>query len=262
MSGLVEGILSVNGGLALLLIFLFTALEAPAFIGLVLPGELALLLGGVAAHGGRISLPAAVAVGICGAIIGDSVGYWIGRRWRDPLLSSPIARRIKPARLQRAEAILNRRSGPTLFVGRLTAGARVLLPGLAGASRVPYRTFVTWNALAGALWATAHVIAGYIAGESWQRVQNLASRAGLYLLLGLAVVAATALAVHLLRRRRSGRDDDDDGSPGERQLHGDDRAAGSARGRPTDRPRCASVASVASVAGLGLEHAARDVDQG
>ncbi len=252
MSGLVEGILSVNGWLALVLLFLFTGLEAPAFLGLVLPGELALLLGGVAAHSGRISLPAAVVVGVCGAVIGDSAGYWIGHRWRGALLSSPIARRVKPAQLRRAESILNRRSGPTLFVGRLTAGARVLLPGLAGASRVPYRTFLTWNALAGAIWATAHVMAGYAAGASWRRVHTLASQAGLYLLLAFALAAAVGLGVHLLRRRgRSRRGEDDE--------RANDRAGESAVERAVERaeerPRCSSVA------GLGLEDAARDVDQ-
>ena len=127
MSGVVQSLLSLPGGAALALLFVFTALEAPAFIGLVLPGELTLVLGGVLAHSGRISLAAAIAVGISGAIIGDSVGYWLGRRWRHLLLASPIGRCVKPARVQRAEAILNRRSGVTLFVGRLTAGARVLL---------------------------------------------------------------------------------------------------------------------------------------
>ena len=204
VSGLVEGLLSPQGGpaLALVLLFLFTALEAPAFIGLVLPGELALVLGGVLAHGGRISLPAAIAVGIGGAVAGDSAGYWLGRRWRHLLLASPIGRRVKPAHLRRAEAILNRRSGVTLFVGRLTAGARVLLPGLAGASRVPYRTFLAWNAIAGAIWATAHVLLGYLAGESWQRIHHLAGQAAL-LLLGVALLAAVALGTRLLRRRRS-----------------------------------------------------------
>jgi undecaprenyl-diphosphatase len=248
MTGLVQDILFVNGWLALGLLFLFTALEAPAFLGLVLPGELALLLGGVAAHSGRISLPAAVVVGVCGAIIGDSAGYWIGHHWRGALLSSPIARRVKPAQLRRAESILNRRSGPTLFIGRLTAGARVLLPGLAGASRVPYRTFLTWNALAGAIWATAHVMAGYAAGASWRRVHTVASRAGLYLLLAFALAAAVGLGVHLLRRRRRSRRAEDDQRADQRaDERGDERAE--------DRPRCSSVA------GLRLENATRDVDQ-
>jgi membrane-associated protein len=202
LSGVVEGILSLHGVAALALLFMFTALEAPAFIGLVLPGELALVLGGAIAHSGRISLLAAIATGISGAIAGDSAGYWLGRRWRHLLLASPIGRRVKPAQLRRAEAILNRRSGVTLFVGRLTAGARVLLPGLAGASRMPYRTFLVWNALAGAVWATAHVMLGYAAGESWRRIHHLAGRFALYLLLGAALFAAIALGIRLLRRRR------------------------------------------------------------
>jgi undecaprenyl-diphosphatase len=201
LSGVVEGLLSLHGGAALALLFMFTALEAPAFIGLVLPGELALVLGGVLAHSGRISLAAAIAVGIGGAITGDSAGYWLGRRWRHLLLASPIGRRVKPARLRRAEAVLNRRSGVTLFVGRLTAGARVLLPGLAGASRVPYRTFLVWNALAGVVWATVHVMLGYAAGESWRRIHHLVGRFALYLLLGAALLAAIALGIRLLRRR-------------------------------------------------------------
>jgi membrane-associated protein len=202
VGGVVESILSLHGGAALGLLFMFTALEAPAFIGLVLPGELGLVLGGVLAQSGRISLAAAMVVGIGGAIAGDSAGYWLGRRWRHLLLASPIGRRVKPAQLRRAEAILNRRSAVTLSVGRLTAGARVLLPGLAGASGIPYRTFLVWNALAGAVWATAHLMLGYAAGESWRRIRQLAGRFALYLLLAAALLAAVALGIRLLRRHR------------------------------------------------------------
>ncbi|SRR6266540_5298009 len=178
MSGLVEGLLSLHGWLALALIFLLPALEAPAFLGIVLPGELALVLGGVLAHEGRVSLPGAIAVGIAGAAAGDSVAYWMGRRWRNLLLASPVARRIRPAQLRRAEAILNRRGGVALFVGRLTAGARVVLPGLAGAARVRYRKFFGWNGAAGVAWATAHVMLGYVTGEGWRHVHSLAGRIG------------------------------------------------------------------------------------
>ncbi len=205
MSGLVEELLSLHGWLALALIFLLPALEAPAFLGLILPGELALVLGGVLAHEGRVPLPAAIAAGIAGAVVGDSVGYWIGRRWRKLLLSSPVARRVRPAQLRRAESILNRRGGITLFVGRLTAGARVLLPGLAGASRLRYRTFLLWNAAAGAAWAVAHVMLGYVTGEGWRRVHDMAGRAALLLLVGMIVLAALGLGVRLLTRRRQRR---------------------------------------------------------
>jgi membrane-associated protein len=110
---------------------------------------------------------------------------------------------VRPAQLRRAEAILNRRGGITLFVGRLTAGARVLLPGLAGASRVRYRTFFLWNAAAGSAWAAAHVMLGFATGEGWRRVHATAGRAALFLLVGAVVLGALGYGVHrLLRRRR------------------------------------------------------------
>ena len=81
MGQIIEALLSSSGWAALALLFALPALEAPAFLGLVLPGELALLLGGVLAHQDRIPLGAALAVGVAGALAGDSAGYWIGRRW-------------------------------------------------------------------------------------------------------------------------------------------------------------------------------------
>jgi hypothetical protein len=90
MGQLTEGLLSLSGWTALALIFTLPALEAPAFLGLVLPGELALLLGGVLAHQDHIPLAAALAVGVAGALAGDSAGYWIGRRW-GPGCSGPTS---------------------------------------------------------------------------------------------------------------------------------------------------------------------------
>ena len=74
MGQLAEGLLSLSGWTALAFLFVLPALEAPAFLGLVLPGEVALLLGGVLAHQDRIALPAALAVGVAGALAGDSAG--------------------------------------------------------------------------------------------------------------------------------------------------------------------------------------------
>jgi membrane protein YqaA with SNARE-associated domain len=126
MGQLTEALLSSSGWAALAVLFMLPALEAPAFLGLVLPGELALLLGGVLASQGRIPLGAALAVGVAGAVAGDSAGYWIGRRWGSRLLASGLGRRVGPARLHKVEALL-RGGGWALVVGRGTAGARVVL---------------------------------------------------------------------------------------------------------------------------------------
>jgi hypothetical protein len=90
MGQLAEALLSSSGWAALALLFMLPALEAPAFLGLVLPGELVLLLGGVLASQGRIPLAAALAVGVAGALAGDSAGYWIGHRWDSRLLTSRL----------------------------------------------------------------------------------------------------------------------------------------------------------------------------
>ncbi len=86
MGQLATGLLSLSGWAALAALFTLPALEAPAFLGLVLPGELALLLGGVMASQDRIPL--------AGALAGDTAGYWIGRHWGPRLLTSGLGRRL------------------------------------------------------------------------------------------------------------------------------------------------------------------------
>jgi membrane-associated protein len=198
MGQLAEGLLGLAGWAALGVLFILPALEAPAFLGLVLPGELALLLGGVLASQGRVPLAAALAVGTAGALAGDSAGYWIGRRWGPRLLASRLGRRVGPARLHRVESLLLRGGGRALVVGRCTAGARVVLPGLAGMLGLRYRTFALWTGVAATLWAVAHVLLGYAAGASWHHAHRLTGRVG----IALGVVVAAALVVAWLVRRR------------------------------------------------------------
>jgi membrane protein YqaA with SNARE-associated domain len=128
MGQLATGLLSLSGWAALTLLFMLPALEAPAFLGLILPGELALLLGGVVAHQDRIPLAGALAVGVAGAVAGDTAGYWIGRHWGPRLLTSGLGRRVGPAHLHKIEGLLLRGGGWGLVVGRCTAGVRVVLP--------------------------------------------------------------------------------------------------------------------------------------
>lgn len=203
MGQLAEGLLGLAGWAALGVLFLLPALEAPAFLGLVLPGELALLLGGVLASQGRVPLAAALAVGTAGALAGDSAGYWIGRRWGPRLLASRLGRRVGPARLHRVESLLLRGGGRALVVGRCTAGARVVLPGLAGMLGLRYRTFALWTGVAATLWAVTHVLLGYAAGASWHHVHRLTGRVGIA--LGLLVAAALVVAWLVRRRARADR---------------------------------------------------------
>jgi undecaprenyl-diphosphatase len=200
MTSLIEHILSLSGWLALLIVFAVPALESSAFLGFVFPGETALILGGVLASYGRVSLWAVLVAGISGAIIGDSVGYLVGREYGRRLLGSrPLRPVLKPGRIDRAQEYLARRGGRAVFFGRFTAALRVLVPGLAGMARMRYRVFLPFNVAGGAIWGTGMVLLGYLAGASWKRVAHYATQVG----IGLFVVVVLALILgHVLRTAR------------------------------------------------------------
>ena len=155
MTSLIEHILSLSGWLALLIVFAVPALESSVFLGFFFPGETALILGGVLASYGRVSLWAVLVAGISGAIIGDSVGYLVGREYGHRLLQTrPFRRVLKPQRIERGQDYLAKRGGRAVFFGRFTAALRVLVPGLAGMARMPYRVFLPFNVAGGAIWGT------------------------------------------------------------------------------------------------------------
>jgi len=204
MTWLTDAILHLTGPLVLVAVFVLPALEASTLLGVVVPGELALVLGGVLAHQGRVPLGAAVVAGAAGAMVGDTVGYAIGRRVGKRLLAHLPRRLVKPGQVERATALVRRLGGRAVFVGRFTAALRALVPGLAGVAGVPYRTFAAYNLAGGVLWATGFVLLGFAAGPAWGTAEGVAGRAGL-VLLGTIVVGAAAAA--LLHRRRPGHHD-------------------------------------------------------
>jgi membrane-associated protein len=201
MTWLSDAILRLAGPLVLVAVFALPALEASTLLGIVVPGELALVLGGVLAHQGRVPLAAAVVAGVAGAVVGDTVGYAVGRRVGERLLAHLPRRLVGPGQVERANALVRRLGGRAVFAGRFTVALRALVPGLAGVAGVPYRTFAAWNLAGGALWATGFVLLGFAAGPAWRAAERFASRAGLVLLGTIVVVATAALA----RRRGLGR---------------------------------------------------------
>ncbi|HUZ56919.1 MAG TPA: bifunctional DedA family/phosphatase PAP2 family protein [Streptosporangiaceae bacterium] len=201
-AGFVDKILTLPGWLVIALVFLVPALEASAFVGFVFPGEVAVILGGVAAWRGTVPLWAVITAAVAGAVIGDSAGYLIGRRWGEGLLHGtigrlPVIRRRLDRHLESARAYVRRRRGSAVFFGRFTAALRVLVPGLAGMSQVEYPVFLAYNVAGGVLWGTGMAVLGYLAGASYKHVEKIAGRAGLGL---LALIVVGLVASRLLRR--------------------------------------------------------------
>ena len=202
MTWLTDAVLHLPGLWVLVVVFALPALEASTLLGIVVPGELALVLGGMLAHQERVPLVAAVVAGAAGAVVGDTVGYAIGRRVGKRLLAHLPRRLVEPGQVERATALVRRLGGRAAFVGRFTAALRALVPGLAGVSGVPYRTFAAYNVAGGVLWAIGFVLLGFAAGPAWRTAERVAGRAGLVLLGTIVVVVAAAAA--LLHRRRPG----------------------------------------------------------
>lgn len=196
MGHLLEGILRLPPWIALALVFLLPALEASAFVGVILPGEIGVILGGVLANQHKLPLAAVLVAGILGAIIGDSIGYWVGKRYGETILSKIPNRILKPEHIKRSEESVRQFGGKAVFIGRFTAALRALVPGMAGMSHIRYGRFLAWNVLGGALWATAFVILGYLAGSQYKQIEHYANYIGIGLLVAIG-------AFLFLRHRRA-----------------------------------------------------------
>lgn len=209
VSALVDGLASLPAWLLLALVFLLPALEASLLVGLVVPGETAIILGGVVAHQGRLTLGAVIAAAIAGAVVGDQVGFVLGRRYGASLLERLPRRLTRSGEIDRALDLLSRRGAGAVAVGRWVAALRALVPGLAGMSGLGRLRFTVANVLGGALWATTMALVGYLAGASYRALE---SRIGIGsdILAGLVVLA---LVAWLWRARRRARSDDAEGPP-------------------------------------------------
>jgi undecaprenyl-diphosphatase len=198
VSWISDHLLALNGTLVLIAVFLLPALESSVFLGFLIPGETAVVIGGVTAYNGHTQLWAVLLVAILGAVIGDGIGYAVGKRWGDTLLARLPKRLIKPASVRQSKELIRRLGGKAVFAGRFAAALRALVPGLCGVSEMPYRTFAVWNLLGGAFWATAFVLLGYFAGAGWHTVEHYASVAS-WLILAAGVLGVVGLV--LLKRR-------------------------------------------------------------
>src|SRR5919107_299883 len=165
--------------------------------GVPLPGEAILLAAGVLVQRGHLDLGYTIAFAILGAVVGDQIGYWVGRGGGRPfVLRWGRYVFITPARLARAEAFFARHGGKAVFLARFFSGLRVFGALVAGISRMRWGTFLIYNALGGAVWATAVVLVGYFLGSSLGLVERWLGRATLV----LAVVLALAVGFYLAYR--------------------------------------------------------------
>lgn len=199
MTGFVDQLLHIPAPLAYTLIGALVFAEAAVFVGFVVPGETAVLLGGVMAASGRLSLSAVLVLVVVAAIVGDTVGYEVGRTLGPRVLDLRPVRRHKNS-LDGAQTMLRHRGGWAVFIARFTAFLRAVMPGLAGLSRMAYPRFLAYNAAGGLVWGVGVTLLGFFAGTSYARIEKDLGRGSAILLLVLVV--AGFVVWHRRRRHR------------------------------------------------------------
>jgi membrane protein DedA with SNARE-associated domain len=201
----VEWVRSVGDPWAYPIVFAAAAAEGALFLGLVFPGETILLLAGFLAWKGTLDLPVVIVLAVAGAALGDSIGYELGRRYGPALRRSRAGRFVGEQRWRRAQRFMHDHGGSAVFGARFVTGPKSVVPALAGESRMPYQRFLVWNVSSAAVWGTFHVGIGYVAGPSYQKIEQFLGRAGLVL---AGVVALVIVVVVVVRRRRRHRTPD------------------------------------------------------
>jgi len=181
----------------LLALFVIVMLESG---GVPIPGETALIAAGIFASRGRLDITAVIAVAATAAIVGDNIGYWIGRTGGRRLLDRwGRVTRVSERALPWAEDFFRRHGSKTIFLARFFSILRVTAAWMAGVSRMHWWTFFGWNAAGGICWALLVGLVSYFAGHA------AADAISHYGLIGGAAIVALALAglvgFHFWRKR-------------------------------------------------------------
>src|SRR5919202_598596 len=167
--------------------------------GVPLPGETALIAAGVLASEGHLEIELVILVAAAAAIVGDNVGFWIGRRGGRRLLELPgPLEHHRRQLIERGERVFERHGGKTVFFGRWFSGLRIASAWLAGVNRMPWGAFVVWNALGGVAWAASVGLLAYWAGHSADDILKVVGVGG----LGVALVVLGAFVLWRWRANR------------------------------------------------------------
>lgn len=188
MTSLVDHLFTLNAVLVYVVVTGLVFAEDALFVGFVLPGETAAVLGGVIASQGRVQLWLMIVLVVGAAILGDTVGYEIGRQVGPRILRLRLLDKRRD-RLDDAQELLRRRGGWAVFLGRFVAFFRAVMPALAGTSRMRYPRFLAFNAAGGLVWGVGFVVLGYVTGNSYKAVEKSVGRVAALVVLGLVLVA-------------------------------------------------------------------------
>ena len=168
-------------------------LETSVLVGLIVPGDTIVLVASVGVQG-LAEYFSLVAIVIAGALVGESIGFAIGRYFGPKLRAGRLGQRLGPEKLERADRFVDRRGGIAVFISRFLPVFHSVVPMVAGMSQMTYRRFMAWTAPACTLWAFIYVSVGSGAAETYRELKDQFDWAG-WVFIGLIVVFAIAAAI-------------------------------------------------------------------
>ncbi|HJU57745.1 MAG TPA: DedA family protein [Actinomycetota bacterium] len=177
------------------IVFVATFLENSVGAGVIVPGETLVIIGGFYARIGELWLPGVSIVAIVGAVLGDNLGYWIGRRFGRGFVERHGRKLfITPERLEAAERFYQRHGGKTVFLGRFVPVVRSVGFIVAGVAEMEWRRFILYDVAGAVIWGIGHSMLGYALGASYERWEKYLTPIGLgFLVLLLLVIGASKL---------------------------------------------------------------------
>lgn len=201
LGDLPQHVLNLNPVWLIVVCVLLVFAEDAIFVGFVVPGETAAVMAGVATAIHGVPLWIAIVTVVMAAVVGDTVGYELGKHYLSRVIGWKPLRRHE-AGVARATDFLQRNGGLAVFLGRFTAFFRAMMPALAGSAKMPYTRFLKWNVLGGIVWGSAFVIVGHVAGRTYRHVEHTVGRDGAIAAAGLVVLALIAWRVRAAIRER------------------------------------------------------------
>ncbi len=203
---LLEDASETLGAWTYLLVGVFAFAETGAFVGLVVPGETVMLIGGAVAGQGAINIYLLIGIAWFAAWLGDTTSFFIGRRLgREFVIEHGPRFGIGHERFEKVEDYFSRHGGKTIFIGRFVSLVRAFAPFIAGSSGMRYRAFVPYSILGTGLWASAHILIGYAFSRSVDSAAKYAGRGAFLLASAIVAVVAIVVVVRHLREEENRR---------------------------------------------------------
>ncbi|MEC3953866.1 DedA family protein [Nocardia sp. CDC153] len=199
MDEVVQRVLSFPAIWTYVVVALLVIAEEAMVFGLLVPGDTAAILAGAAASQGHLGIATTLVLVIVSAVIGASIGYWLGRAYGSRMLQWAIFNRYRD-NLTRAGDFLQRHGGWAILVGRFSTFFRTMLPQLVGMSPMSYGRFVVASAAGAIIWGSVLVLAGYLVGQSFTAILK---RIDSDLMIIVPIVAVLALIYWKWHRHRS-----------------------------------------------------------